>query len=76
LDVVTEELAAPFPVRSGYRFVYWPQRDTNQLITSYGLTAAPVQPGTSGVRYFFTDESGVIRFSLGSEANADSEPVE
>lgn len=76
LDVVTEQLAAPVPVRNGYRFVYQPQRGSNQLITSYRLFAAPVRPGTTGVRYFFTDESGVIRFSVGSEASGDSERLQ
>jgi len=76
LDLVAPPLAAPFPVRNGYRFVYRPQRDTDQPITSYGLFAAPIQPGTTGVRYFFTDQSAVIRFSVGSEANAGSERLE
>jgi type IV pilus assembly protein PilA len=75
MDLVGEQLAVPLPVRSGYRFVYTPERDANRIVTSYRLLATPVGPGTTGTRSFFTDQTGVIRFSWGSEANADSKPL-
>lgn len=74
LDVVSEELAAPSPVRNGYRFVYNPEPDRPR--TSYQLSAVPLRPGSTGVRYFFTDQTGMIRGKIGSEANADSEPLQ
>ncbi len=44
--------------------------------SGYTVTADPVQPGTSGRRSFYTDQSGVIRFSgNGESATADSPPL-
>jgi hypothetical protein len=40
------------------------------------MAADPVTPGTSGVRHFFTDESGVIRYNLQGGADANSEPLQ
>ena len=45
--------------------------------SGYTVTADPLQPGTSGVRSFFTDQTGVIRFSSnGESATADSPPLQ
>jgi len=76
LDLVSEQLAAPLPVRNGYRFVYSPEQDADRINSSYRILAAPVQPGTTGVRYFLTNQTGVIRASVGIAANAASEPLE
>jgi hypothetical protein len=44
--------------------------------SGYALTANPVQRGTSGRRSFYTDQSGVIRFSgNGESATANSPPL-
>jgi hypothetical protein len=44
--------------------------------SGYTVTADPVQRGTSGRRSFYTDQSGVIRFSAnGESATADSPPL-
>jgi len=53
-------------VKSGYRFV------TNAAPTrdSWSITAEPINPGVTGDRYFYTDESGVIRFRDGAAATA------
>src|SRR5439155_20006450 len=76
MDLVNAQLASQAPVRSGYRFIYTPQRDTSQIATRYQIVARPVNPGATGVRQFFTDESGVIRFSINDSANADSDPLQ
>jgi hypothetical protein len=47
---------------SGYDFFYMPQVDSDGLVTKYILAADPTTPGTWGVRHFFTDQSGVIRY--------------
>ncbi len=45
--------------------------------SGYTLTADPMQRGTTGMRSFFTDQTGVIRFSAhGESATADSEPLQ
>ncbi len=42
---------------------------------TYTANADPVQMGASGNRGFFTDQSGVVRFAQGAQANAGSTPV-
>jgi type IV pilus assembly protein PilA len=45
--------------------------------SGYEITADPITENSTGVRHFFVDDSGVIRFSVGdSPANADSTPLE
>jgi type IV pilus assembly protein PilA len=55
--------------KSGYQFTY-----TNGAGT-YTITAAPVTLNQTGVRYFYTDPSGVIRYSVGSAASSSSSPL-
>jgi hypothetical protein len=47
-------------VKSGYRFTYTP---VNRSEGRYEITAVPTSYGSTGTRSFFTDETGVIRFS-------------
>ena len=45
--------------------------------SGYTVTADPMQRNTTGMRSFFTDQSGVIRFSRnGESATADSPPLQ
>jgi len=44
--------------KSGYFFVYVPAAGN----VGFGVNATPAAPGTSGDMYYFTDNSGVIRF--------------
>ncbi len=72
-DLIDASLASG--ARSGYVFVYsagppGPQGE----IQSYTISASPSEPGKSGRRFFFTDQSGVIRYDNGP-ANASSPPV-
>jgi type IV pilus assembly protein PilA len=76
LDLMDAQLASQAPVRSGYRFVYAPQHDGSEITTRYQIVATPVNPGITGVRQFFTDEAGVIRFSMNGSPNADSDPLQ
>ena len=47
------------------------------VATGFEITADPITENSSGIRHFFIDESGVIRYSRGdSPANADSTPLE
>lgn len=62
--------------KSGYVFTYVPRdMDGNGTFDTYTLTADPVKPGNTGRRYFFTDESGVVRSETNSPANASSPPL-
>lgn len=68
-------LAAPHAISSGYRFFYEPgAADENGRVLHYSITADPVTGGM-GIRHFFMDESGVIRWSRDEAATADSAPV-
>ena len=61
----------------GYVFSYTTGgMDSSGDINSYTITANPVTPGTTGIRYFFTDQSGVIRAETSGPANADSPPID
>jgi type IV pilus assembly protein PilA len=76
-DLVEALLGKEMPVKDGYRFFYVPESyDRAGHIVKYGLAADPVSPGATGVRHFFSDESGVIRLSTRGGADARSEPVE
>ena len=43
---------------------------------SYTINAQPNEPGTTGQRYFFTDQTGVIRFNPTGAASATSPPLQ
>jgi len=75
-DLVEATMGTEMPVKNGYRFYYAPEGyDADGHIVKYGLAADPVSPGTTGVRHFFTDESGVIRFSRRGGADVHSQPL-
>lgn len=75
-DLVDNLMAEQTPVKSGYRFYYMPETDSNGLLSKYVLAADPITPKASGVRHFFTDETGVIRYSARGGADVNSEPLE
>jgi type IV pilus assembly protein PilA len=74
-DLVDAQLGTALPMKYGYHFFYTPQVDADGLVTRYVLAADPVTPGTSGARHFFTDESGVIRYSMRGGADVNSQPL-
>ena len=57
-------------IKHGYLFVY------AGGATAYTCTAAPATPNVTGERYFFVDESGVVRVQKGAPATVASPPVE
>jgi type IV pilus assembly protein PilA len=76
-DLLDRLMGQEMPVKSGYRFFYAPESyDSTGHVVKYALAADPVTPGTTGARHFFTDESGVIRFSRRGGADAHSEPLQ
>jgi type IV pilus assembly protein PilA len=75
-NLVDRALAGPMPSRSGYVFHYEPRAaDATGKVTSYTITADPIQQNTTGIRHFFLDESGVIRVENGHAASAESTPL-
>jgi prepilin-type N-terminal cleavage/methylation domain-containing protein len=69
-DLVDQVLASG--TKSGYNFTFSP--GTNNA--SYSITAAPITINQTGLREFFTDQSGVIRFNVGVAADASSTPLQ
>jgi len=64
-------------VKSGYSFSFSAAAaDAAGNIDSYLITAAPIKPGVTGIRYFYTDQTGVIRAnSAGAVATSSSTPI-
>ena len=54
-------------VKSGYTFTYTPVA-ANGLNTTYTTVAVPQTVGTTGQRGFFSDQTGVIRYTLNGSA--------
>ncbi len=63
-------------VKSGYVFTYSPvDSNGDGKVDTFSITAAPFVPGQTGDRYYFVDQSNVIRFNTGGPANAASTPI-
>lgn len=64
------------PVRAGYVFSYSVgTSDDLGRATHFSISAQPVQPGSTGQRSFFVDQTGVIRVSNSGPADEDSPPL-
>jgi type IV pilus assembly protein PilA len=72
-DLIDSVLAST--VKSGYSFSYSAGSPTNGIINTYAITATPSVVGTTGQRYFFTDQSGVIRSNATGTADSQSTPI-
>jgi len=72
-DLIDSVIAAG--TKSGYTLTYVSGAPVNGKVSSYTLTASPVVPGKTGSRYFFTDQSGVIRYGLTGAATVASSPL-
>jgi len=57
--------------KSGYKFSYTAATTYQQ----YSITAGPINQGVTGQRYFFTDQSGVIRVNLTTTAASTDNPI-
>ena len=55
--------------KDGYSF------DSGGSAFAFTVTAGPVTKGSTGTRYFFSDESGVIRYSTSDVADSSSSPL-
>ena len=57
--------------KSGYSFVYGAVA-TNGINTGYTIVATPQSVGSTGQRGFYSDESGVIRYTLDGSAPSNA----
>jgi type IV pilus assembly protein PilA len=69
-------------MKSGYIFEYLPGPQTRAMVAgcpavskSYVLTARPKEYDTTGNRSFYSDESGVIRYSTSERPAVASDPI-
>jgi type IV pilus assembly protein PilA len=62
--------------KTGYTFVYSAGAPAGGVIPVYSVTASPLVPNQTGQRYFFTDESGVIRFNISAQASVSDAPLQ
>jgi hypothetical protein len=71
-DLVDSVLAnaGSAPGKSGYTFTYGSAAGT------YSIKAAPLTLNQTGLREFYTDPSGVIRFNVGAVADQSSTPLQ
>jgi len=74
-DLIDSLLGTANPSKSGYNFTYTPGSVSNGVISQYSINAGP-QSSSTGQRYFFTDQSGVIRQTTnGNPASSSSTPI-
>lgn len=62
--------AAPFQ-KSGYTFTF-PATGGG---TTYTINADPITANQTGVRQFYTDQTGVIHYAIGASATSTSSPL-
>src|SRR5712692_1653786 len=62
-------------IKSGYSFVYAVSSSGGANPDRFAVNANPVSPGQSGERYFFVDQTMVIRFDTLGPASAASPPI-
>jgi type IV pilus assembly protein PilA len=58
LDSVLAPTGGGAATKSGYTFTYAPS-----ATVGYTINANPTSPNQTGVRYFYSDQSGVVRFN-------------
>ena len=62
--------------KNGYAYSYTPgAADTLGHINFYTITAKPMSPGTTGDRYFFTNQTDIIHFSTAGTATDLDPPI-
>ena len=63
--------------KSGYIFTYNATSTRNDgTLDAFQVNADPMTPDTTGVRHFFVDQTGVIRWQEDSPANENSPPIQ
>jgi prepilin-type N-terminal cleavage/methylation domain-containing protein len=55
--------------KAGYNF------SLSASASNYGINANPSTPGSTGIRYFYTDNSGVIRYNATAAAGSGDSPL-
>jgi len=61
--------------KTGYRFVYSATADATGRYSTYSVNANPTVPGTTGMNYYYSDQTGVIRQNSTRQASASDSPL-
>jgi hypothetical protein len=69
-------LATAAPVRKGYMFEYRPGENGTDRVTVFVIVARPMIPGNTGKRFFYADESGVLRVAYTQNIGPNTPPLE
>lgn len=74
-ELIDEVLASG--IKSGYSIGYTPGA-TNSLgqVTTYSVNASPLVPGSTGQRYFYSDQTCVIRWNASTTAGPNDIPLQ
>jgi hypothetical protein len=75
-NLVEMRLARARPAKLGYVFSYHPGIEGKVHVAVFALVASPVQPGLTGTRYFYLDDSGVVRQASSQIVGPRSDPVD
>jgi type IV pilus assembly protein PilA len=76
IDNILATATAAGTAKSGYWFTYAIAGAAGGINTAYTLTGQPANAGTTGQRFFFTDQTGVIRYGLTGAATAASSAIQ
>lgn len=68
-DLIDQVLASG--IKAGYTIVYTPGPSG----ATYSIQARPLVDNQTGLRHFYTDQSGVTRFNVGADATVSSTPL-
>jgi type IV pilus assembly protein PilA len=74
-NLVDPILGVAAPTKAGYAFTYLPTSGDGLTNTNYTVHGNPVAVGVTGQRYFFCDETGVIRYNLLVVATVADSPL-
>jgi type IV pilus assembly protein PilA len=64
-------------IKSGYVFTFTVlSTDSSGRVITYSVTADPIAPGSSGRRYFYEDQTSVIRVNNSVPAGPSDNPID
>jgi type IV pilus assembly protein PilA len=74
-NLVDPILGVAAPTKAGYSFTYVPTSGDGMTNTNYTVNANPVAVGVTGQRFFFCNETGVIRYNNAAVATVADSPL-
>lgn len=70
------DAAAASGKNNGYSFAYTSGKPSGGVILGYKIQADPTEPGKTGQKHYYTDQSGVVRANPTAPATVVDPPVE